>query len=70
MITTRNWLFRLLFQFQFHSDGYDDLIDSLGECLPDEYGGKNGPIDYEKSSKFILSREKLIARNGEFGYKS
>lgn len=60
-----------VFQFRFHSNGYGDLIDSLGEdCVPDEYGGKNGQIDYEKSLKFILSREKLIARSREFGFKN
>lgn len=46
------------------------MIDTLGEdCVPDEYGGNNGPIDYEKSLKFIMSRDKLLARNREFGYK-
>lgn len=57
-------------QFKFHGNGYDDLIDYLGdECLPDEYGGKNGPINYNKSLKFILSRDKILARGREFGYK-
>lgn len=57
------------FQFEFHSSGYADLINSLGEeCVPAEYGGRNGPIDYEKSLKFILSRDKLLARGREFGY--
>lgn len=59
-----------ILQFQFHNRGYDDLIESLGEdCLPDEYGGENGSIDYDKSLKFILSREKLLARNRQFGFK-
>lgn len=59
-----------VFQFEFHNSGYVDLIDRLGvECVPEEYGGKNGPIDYGKSLKFILSREKLLARGREFGYK-
>lgn len=40
------------------------------DCMPSEYGGTNGPIDYDKSLKFILGREKLFARNRQFGYKS
>lgn len=58
-------------QFEFHSNGYTDLVDSLGaDCVPDEYGGKNGPIDHERSLKLILSCEKLLARNRQFGFKN
>lgn len=65
-----NILFCLPFQFEFHNNGYANLIDCLGEeCVPSEYGGKNGPIDYEKSLKFILSHEKVLSKNREFGYK-
>lgn len=47
------------------------MHDLLGaECLPSEYEGNNGPIDYDKSLKFVLGREKLLARNRQFGYKA
>lgn len=58
-------------QFRFHNNGYNDLHDLLGkECLPDEYGGTNGPIDYEKSLKFVLAREKMLELNRSYGVKS
>lgn len=59
------------FQFVFHSNGYKELHEMLGaDCLPSEYDGNDGPIDYDKSMKFILGREKIYARNRQFGYKS
>lgn len=58
-------------QFRFHNNGYSDLHDCLGrECLPDEYGGTDGPIDYEKSLKFVLAREKMLEQNRRYGVKS
>lgn len=63
--------FVIFAQFRFHNNGYDELLDSLGEeCLPDEYGGTNGPIDYEKSLKFVLAREKMLAQNRRYGVKA
>lgn len=58
-------------QFCFHNNGYNDLHDILGkECLPDEYGGTNGPIDYEKTLKYVLAREKMLEQNRQYGVKS
>lgn len=62
---------RLSFQFEFHNNGYANLLESLGEhCVPLEYGGKNGPIDYEKSLKFIQSHEKLLEKARAYGYQN
>lgn len=67
---SNNYFDHVFFQFHFHNNGFSELHECLGkECLPDEYGGTNGPIDYEKSLKFLLKREKMLERNRQFGFK-
>lgn len=58
-----------LFQFKFHNQ-YQTLHGFVGkECLPSEYGGRNGKIDHSKSMKFILAHEQFLAQNRKYGYK-
>lgn len=52
-----------------HYNGFDQLHKEIGrECLPTEYGGTAGPLNTDKSIKYILSREKWLENNQQYGF--
>lgn len=62
---------RCFLQFFFYDKNLDKLHEKVGKtCLPEEYGGYGGPIDYDYSMTFLRQKEEWFNNNisKKYGY--